>query len=37
MRLIHTADWHLGRLFHTVHLTRDQKHVLEQLVTGAAH
>ena len=32
MRLIHTADWHLGRLFHTVHLTHDQEQVLEQLV-----
>ena len=32
MRLIHTADWHLGRLFHNVHLTRDQEHVLLQLV-----
>jgi exonuclease SbcD len=36
MRLIHTADWHLGRLFHTVHLTRDQEHVLEQLVALVA-
>ncbi len=36
MRLIHTADWHLGRLFHNVHLTRDQEHVLEQLVELAA-
>jgi DNA repair protein SbcD/Mre11 len=32
MKLIHTADWHLGRLFHNVHLTHDQEHVLEQLV-----
>lgn len=32
MRLIHTADWHLGRLFHNVHLTSDQEHVLRQLV-----
>ena len=32
MRLIHTADWHLGRLFHNQHLTEDQAHVLEQLV-----
>ena len=32
MRLIHTADWHLGRLFHGVHLTADQADVLEQLV-----
>lgn len=32
MRFIHTADWHLGRLFHGVHLTDDQAHVLRQLV-----
>jgi exonuclease SbcD len=32
MRLIHTADWHLGRLFHNQHLTEDQAHVLDQLV-----
>jgi exonuclease SbcD len=32
MRFIHTADWHLGRLFHGVHLTDDQVHVLKQLV-----
>ena len=36
MRLIHTADWHLGRLFHNQHLTEDQAHVLEQLVALAA-
>ncbi len=32
MRLIHTADWHIGRLLHNVHLTRDQEKVLLQLV-----
>jgi exonuclease SbcD len=32
MRLIHTADWHLGRLFHNVYLTGDQAAVLDQLV-----
>ena len=32
MRFIHTADWHLGRLFHGQHLTEDQAVVLEQLV-----
>ena len=32
MRLIHTADWHLGRLFHNQHLTADQDYVLRQLV-----
>lgn len=32
MRLLHTSDWHLGRIFHGVHLVDDQAHVLEQLV-----
>jgi DNA repair protein SbcD/Mre11 len=31
-RFIHTADWHLGRLFHTVSLIEDQAHVLSQLL-----
>lgn len=30
MRFIHTADWHLGRLFYGRHLTEDQAYVLEQ-------
>jgi exonuclease SbcD len=33
MRLLHTADWHLGRILHGVHLTEDQAHVLDQFVT----
>lgn len=32
MRFIHTADWHLGRIFHGVHLTEEQAFVLDQLV-----
>ncbi|MBN1662793.1 MAG: exonuclease SbcCD subunit D [Deltaproteobacteria bacterium] len=32
LRFIHTADWHLGRLFHGVSLTDDQAYVLDQLV-----
>ncbi|MEX2426137.1 MAG: exonuclease SbcCD subunit D, partial [Thermomicrobiaceae bacterium] len=32
MRILHTADWHLGRLFHGIHLTDDQAHLLEQFV-----
>ena len=36
MRLIHTADWHLGRLFHSQSLIADQRHLLEQLVALAA-
>ena len=32
MRFLHTADWHLGRLFNSVSLVDDQAHVLDQLV-----
>ncbi len=32
MKILHTADWHLGRIFHNIHLTDDQAHVLDQLV-----
>jgi len=32
MRFLHTADWHLGRLFHQVHLTEDQAFVLHQVI-----
>lgn len=32
MRLLHTADWHLGRLFHARSLVEDQAHVLDQFV-----
>lgn len=32
MRFIHTADWHLGRIFHGIHLTDDQAYVLDQLL-----
>ncbi|HBQ05893.1 MAG TPA: exonuclease sbcCD subunit D [Halomonas sp.] len=32
MRLLHTADWHLGRLFHNLSLLDDQRHVLQQLL-----
>ena len=32
MRILHTSDWHLGRIFHGVHLTEDQSHVLDKFV-----
>ncbi|OPX86501.1 MAG: Nuclease SbcCD subunit D [Pelotomaculum sp. PtaB.Bin104] len=32
MRIIHTSDWHLGRIFHGVHLTEDQAYILDQFV-----
>jgi exonuclease SbcD len=32
MRLLHTADWHLGKLLHGVRLTEDQSYILDQLI-----
>ena len=29
IRILHTADWHLGRIFYGQYLTDDQAHVLE--------
>ena len=29
MRILHTADWHLGRIFYANYLTEDQAYVLE--------
>lgn len=31
MRFIHTADWHLGRIFHGMHFTSDQAYLLQSL------
>jgi exonuclease SbcD len=35
MRILHTADWHLGRIFQGVSLVEDQAHLLDQLVKAA--
>ena len=35
MRILHTADWHLGRILHGVRLTDDQAHVLDAFCTLA--
>lgn len=32
MRILHTSDWHLGRIFHGAHLTDDQAYILDQFV-----
>lgn len=32
MKILHTGDWHIGKLVHGVHMTEDQKHILEQFV-----
>ena len=31
MRILHTADWHLGKTFRGVSLLEDQQHVLDQV------
>lgn len=31
MRILHTADWHLGKIVHGLHMTEDQKDMLNQL------
>ncbi|PLX72592.1 MAG: exonuclease sbcCD subunit D [Azoarcus sp.] len=36
MRFLHTADWHLGRVYHGVSLLDDQAHVLREFVRIAA-
>ena len=32
LRFIHTADWHLGRIFHGQHLTEDQSYLLQDFL-----
>lgn len=34
LKLFHTADWHLGKLVHGVHMTDDQRYVLTQFVNA---
>lgn len=35
MRFLHTSDWHLGRIFHGLHMTEEQSAVLSQLIALA--
>lgn len=32
MKILHTADWHLGKIVNSVHMTDEQDYVLQQLV-----
>ncbi|QXM06531.1 exonuclease SbcCD subunit D [Crassaminicella indica] len=32
MKILHTSDWHLGRILHGIHLTDDQAYILDQFV-----
>ncbi|MCS6820915.1 MAG: exonuclease SbcCD subunit D [Microscillaceae bacterium] len=31
MKILHTADWHLGKIFHNADFLEDQKYILEQI------
>lgn len=33
MKILHTSDWHLGRLLHERSLIEDQKHALDQVLS----
>ncbi|WP_053981064.1 exonuclease SbcCD subunit D [Marinagarivorans algicola] len=35
MKLLHTSDWHLGRVFHNVSLLEDQAFILDQIIAYA--
>lgn len=32
MRILHTSDWHLGRIFYGTYLTDDQAYILDQFI-----
>lgn len=32
MKILHTSDWHIGKLVHGIHMTMDQKEILYQLI-----
>jgi len=32
MKFLHTADWHLGRIFHQTHLKDEQSYDVAQIV-----
>lgn len=33
MKILHTGDWHIGKLVHGIHMTEDQRYILRKLVT----
>ncbi|MGM0508940.1 MAG: exonuclease SbcCD subunit D [Fusobacteriota bacterium] len=32
MKIIHTGDWHIGKLVHGLHMTKDQEYILDQFI-----
>lgn len=33
MKILHTADWHLGKIVNSVHMTEEQDYILNELIT----
>ncbi len=32
MKILHTSDWHIGKLIHNIHMTKDQAFILDDLL-----
>ncbi|WML34072.1 exonuclease SbcCD subunit D [Clostridium sp. OS1-26] len=32
MKIIHTGDWHIGKIVHQVHMTEDQRYILNEFI-----
>lgn len=32
MKIIHTGDWHIGKIVNEYHMTRDQEYILDQFL-----
>lgn len=32
MRILHTADWHIGKIINQVYMTKDQEYILKELI-----
>ncbi len=32
MRIVHTSDWHIGKLVHGIHMTEDQRYMLDKFL-----
>jgi len=32
LKILHTGDWHLGKIVNQVYMTEDQEHILENLI-----
>ena len=32
MKIIHTGDWHIGKIVHQIHMTEDQRYILNEFI-----